>query len=1244
VIRYPRELPIVSRKGEIVRAIQKHPVVIISGETGCGKSTQIPKMCLEAGRGRRGRIGCTQPRRIAAVTIAARIAAEMGGASGRAVGYKIRFDDRTTRETRVKILTDGMLLAETQSDPRLREYDTIIIDEAHERSLNIDFLLGIAKTLLPARPELKVIITSATLDIEKFRRAFDDAPALQVGGRMYPVDVEYRPPDPEDIEGGEADYVESAVKAVDRIRRDRPPGDVLVFMPTEQDILETCEILEGKRYAGVTVLPMFARLPAAEQGRVYAVTGPKIVVATNVAETSLTIPRIKYVVDTGLARIAQYLPGSRINSLPIRPISQSSADQRKGRCGRVQAGVCVRLYAEDDYAGRPRFTAPEILRSNLAEVILRMIDLKLGHPLKFPFVDRPNAKNVEDGYETLLELGAIRGRNEGASLTDIGRLMARMPLDPRISRILIEARHEGCVRDAAVIAAALSIRDPRERPPDKAAQADAMHAPFRHPDSDFLTLFRIWDRYHGGWDKAVSHSQKRKFCRDHFLSFARMREWVFVHNEIREILDEMRVPVGPDTPGPRGEFDQARYAAVHKSVLSGYLSNIAVHKDRNVYTAAKGREAMVFPGSTLFGKNASWIVAAEMVKTSRLFARTAARVAPEWLEKLGAGLCRSSYSSARWDKKRGEVIADETVTLFGLEIVSGRAVSYGGIDSESSQRIFIRSALLGGEVRETFGFLAHNLDLTRGVAGIEDKLRRREFLASDEMLAAFYSRRLQGVHDIRGLKERIRRRGGDGFLRMSRGDVLRAVPDEGELARFPDALALGGKSFEVSYAFAPGEDADGVTVKVPLALLNRVASEPLDWGVPGQFAEKIEAMIKGLPKRYRKLLVPANEKADAIVRDMPRGEEPLHDALARFVRQRFRADIPAAEWAGAEIPRHLRVRVAMLDGRGKAVAASRDLEELRRQRKEAAKAAASDPAVWARGREQWERTGIVRWDFGALPEVVSIGPGAVAFPGLEVTGNAVNLRLFKTQEEARTAHVLGVEALLLQKFSKDVKFMERHLALPPDFQRVALYFGGKANFEKTLLDALRRDVFRKNIRSEEEYKSYVETVVRSLFERAHVLWAAVKPVLDAYQGVRASLYVIEQSIPANKAVAAMCASIRAELERLVPADFPVRVGIDRLSHLARYVEALGLRAERAKNDPEKDKHKAAQAEVYVQALAKVRKELDPDASPEKRQAVEDFRWMVEEFKVSLFAPELKTAVPVSPQRLTRRLKEINRGT
>jgi ATP-dependent helicase HrpA len=631
-----------------------------------------------------GKIGCTQPRRIAATTIAKRIAEELGEGIGQSVGYKIRFRDKTPQDAYIKIMTDGMLLAETQRDPRLYEYDTLIIDEAHERSLNIDFLLGILKTLLAARPELKIIITSATLDTEKFSQAFNNAPVVEVSGRMYPVEVEYIPIDPDLEDAGEITYVDMAVKTVDMLRNQRQFGDILIFMPTEQDILETCERLEGRQYTGTTILPLFARLPGTQQGRVYSVTGPKIVVATNVAETSLTIPNIKYVLDTGIARISRYQPSSRTTSLPISPISQSSADQRKGRCGRVQNGICIRLYSQEDYDSRHVFTAPEILRSNLAEVILRMISMNLGQITSFPFLDMPKARSIKDGFDLLVELGAIVKDGKDFSLTEKGRIMARMPMDPKISRMIIEAQKEGCVREVAIIASALSIQDPRERPTEKAVQADQVHAPFRDSDSDFITLLNIWKQYHRSWKKLKTQNRMRKFCKQHFLSFPRMREWTHIHEQITTILKEQKIGLGP-----RGirERSESLYAGIHRSILSGYLSNIAVKKDKNIYLAARGREAMIFPGSTLFNKAPPWVVAAEMVKTSRLFARTTAKFDSKWLEPLGGNLCKSSYSHPHWEKNRGEVRAFQQVTLYGLVIVSRRPVSYGPINPEESHQI-----------------------------------------------------------------------------------------------------------------------------------------------------------------------------------------------------------------------------------------------------------------------------------------------------------------------------------------------------------------------------------------------------------------------------------------------------------------------------------------------------------------------------------------------------------------------------
>ncbi len=1237
-VHYPGGLPITSARPEIVNAIRRNSAVIISGETGCGKSTQIPKMCLEAGRGISGRIACTQPRRIAAVTIAHRIAEEMGEPLGRSVGYKIRFQDKSPREAYIKIMTDGMLLSETRSDPRLYEYDTLIIDEAHERSLNIDFLLGIARTLLDVRPELKLIITSATLDTEKFSSAFGNAPVICVGGRLYPVDVEYMPPEsaPDDT-----DYVDHAVRAVEKLKSQRQPGDILVFMPTEQDILEACERLEGRKYPGVTVLPLYARLPGTQQGRVYSVKGPKIVVATNVAETSLTIPGIRYVVDTGLARISQYQPGSRIHSLPISPISRSSADQRMGRSGRVQAGLCVRLFSQEDYESRPQFTPPEIVRSNLAEVILRMIDLGLGHPSEFPFVDRPQPKTVKDGYDALVELGAITEKGRDFSLTALGRRMALMPLDPRISRMLLEADKEQCLDEVAVIAAVLSIRDPRERPPNKAAQADQVHAVFRHPDSDFLTLLNIWDHYDRARKELGTQNKLKKYCLANFLSFPRIREWGFVHDQILSILEEQRIiPKRRE----RHEISEGLYAGIHRSILSGFLSNIAVHKEKNIYAAAKGREAMVFPGSTLFGKSRPWIVSAEMVQTSRLFARTAARIDPEWLEEVGGTLCRYSYSDPRWDKERGEVRAKEKVSLYGLEIVSGRDISYGRVAPQEAHEIFIRSALVEGDVTEPPAFLKHNLDLINKVITLEEKLRRRDICVSESELASFYSTRLPGVSDIRTLEQKIRRAGGDAFLWMTEMDVMLVRPDEERVAAFPDAVDIDGRRFRAVYRFAPGEEADGVTLKVPAALIKSIPAEPLEWGVPGQLREKIVALVKGLPKRYRKLLLPAVEKADTIVQEMEPNDPSLFNALSRFVKRRFQVDIPAAEWARAEIPLHLRMRVAVTDHEGREVAAARNLDILRKAGSPSA--AATDSPAWKSAQERWERAGLVSWDFGPLPETVAAGPYTVAFPGLKAGEKSVDLLLFKSREEALVAHVKGVEALLSPRFSKDLEFVKRYLVIPEEYEPAALPFGGKAAVIKAMASALKREVLRKNVRSQEEFEALAARAVRDLFAKGTELRDLVIGILNTYKKIRQDLPRAANtassfgSLRRPIGAGGTAASIKSELERLVPANFLEVQSLDRLRRLPRRLEALRIRAERARYDPEKDRKKEDQVEPYDLALARLRKGFSKDTSPEKKAAVDELQEMIEEFRISLFAPEVKTAFPVSPKRLAIKIKEI----
>jgi len=1307
-VSYPPELPITARAEEIVAALRspRRRVVIISGETGCGKSTQIPKMCLEAGRGVAGRIGVTQPRRLAAMTIAARIAEELGEPIGRAVGYKIRFQDRTSRDGYIKVMTDGILLAETQGDHGLHEYDTIIIDEAHERSLNIDFLLGIMRRLLDERPDLKLVITSATLDTEKFSKAFKNVPVIEVSGRVYPVEVEYRAPDKEEAE--DKDYVDQAVEAVEYLRREKPPGDVLVFMPTEQDILETCRMLQGRKWPAVKVLPLFSRLPAGEQRLVYTATLPKIVVATNVAETSLTIPGIRYVVDTGVARISQYQPGTRINSLPISPISRASADQRKGRCGRVKEGLCVRLYSQVDYESRDEFTSPEILRSDLAEVILRMTDLGLGDPLQFPFIDRPASKAVHDGYDTLVELGAIKKGtpyqfpNSRWELTEKGRAMARMQVDPRLSRMLIEAREERCLPEVAVLAAALSIRDPRERPPDKAQQADAVHAAFKHPDSDFLVLLNIWNRYHGDFEKLGSLVQKRRFCHENFLSFPRMREWVYLQAEIESGLKELEPRqrggrgIGLASPILHPDVSPALYGAIHRSILSGYLSNIAAHKEKNVYAAAKNREVTLWPGSVLFGKGAGWIVSTEVVRTSRLFARTAARIDPAWLERLGGPLCKRSYSDAVWDRARGEVTAKERVTLFGLEIVRERRVSYGRVDPAEAHEIFVMSGLVEGGIDDPPPFLSHNLALQRKVEAMEEKLRRRDILVAAGRIAKFYSEKLPGLHDVRTLRKLlkdIRDRGGDdSFLRLAEDDLLNYRPDDAAILGFPDSVEVAGRPFRAVYRFAPGEDEDGVTLTVPPELLSAIPPGRLEWGVTGQYQEKIAALIKGLPKRYRKLLVPVGEKAETIAREMPRAPEevPLFKAVADFVRRRFGIDIPAREWALADVPKHLRMRVAVVDpSTGRVIDAGRDVELLRKKIGAADQAPSKvESPAWQEARRDWERTGLTDWRFGDLPEKVPVGTSLTAYPGLvappsagttqgEGAHGAAEIRLFPARAEAQASHSRGVRWLLMRKFAKELAFVGRYHKIPAELDRASLYFGGREALERGIEETLARDVFERNIRTEADYRAYEAEAGRTLFEKGHALTQTAVKIAELHAKLRSgligggsgdtagsgrgpkSLSLYEISKLKDKVRPEYLDAIAADLDRLVPKDFLAVYPVARLVRIPRYLEGLMIRLERARIAPDKDKAKAAQLERYTFELARLERGLNSGsanaregggkqgqgiASPisaEKRAAVEDLRWMLEEFKLALFAPEIKTAFPISAVRLARKIAEID---
>jgi ATP-dependent helicase HrpA len=1284
VFTFAEHLPITAKKDEIIAAIRRHPVVVVSGDTGSGKSTQIPKFCLAAGRGVDGLIGHTQPRRIAAQAVARRIAEEMGQGIGQAVGYKIRFQDATSPASYIKVMTDGILLAEASGDRMLSAYDTLILDEAHERSLNIDFILGYLRTLIRRRRDLRVVITSATIDTAKFSQAFGEAPVIEVSGRSYPVEVRYEPPE----EGrGEGDLtpVEQAAGAVRRIQQERRAGDILVFMPTEQDIREACEIIAGASPPGTLVLPLFARLTAAEQARVFhPAHGRKIIVATNVAETSLTIPGITFVVDTGLARIPRYSPRTRTTAMPVVPIARSSADQRKGRCGRVSNGTCIRLYSEEDYLARPAYTPPEILRANLAEVILRMLALDLGDVAAFPFIDPPDPRSIADGFRLLSELGAIKerdtahgarhtkkgmgsdsestglkrpeagtsdaGRSESrVELTEIGRLMARIPLDPRLSRMLIEAREEGCVEEIAVLAAALSSQDPRERPADKTAEADRAHAAFNRPHSDFLTLLEIWNRFGQARQELKGSGAMRRFCRQHFLSFRRMREWEDVFRQIMEVGREFGIRKGaaagraPETGRRRSEKEaeaaaglaDPAFGRIHRCILSGFLANIAFQKEKNIYRAAKEREAMIFPGSALFNSAGSWIVAAEMVETSRLFARTVASIDPGWLERLGGRQCRSTYRDARWEPGRVEVVATEQVTLFGLVIVPGRPVSYGRVRPEEASEIFVREALAGGRIGKPFPFLQHNQRLAAKVAELENRLRRRDLLVGEEARAAFYRERLGPVFDLRSLAHRIKTRGGDGFLRMREEDLMNYRPDEGELGLFPERLQAAGRALELRYRFEPGSEADGVTLRVPAALAPAVPPAVAEWLVPGLLREKTETLLKGLPKALRKQLVPLNETVEIILREMPRGRGPFVTALADFIHRRFGVDIPSAAWPATALPDHLKMRLALTAPDGRELLSGRDPALLRSQ----PAATRLPPEV----RERWERSGITRWDFGDLPETVvsekNAGSHWVAFPALEAGGEGVRLRLFTRRDQAVAAHPRGVAALFAVHFAKELKFLKRSLALPEEIHPAALGFGGARRLEAAMADRVMQSLFAEPIRTQREFAALAEACAAKILPAGRDLLYAVMPVIQSYAAVRRELGALSGG---KGPLAAIRSRLDADLSHLVPQNFIELYETERLPHIERYLQGLAIRVRRALVAPEKDRVKSESLQACSERLKRLLETLGPGSSAEKRRALEELFWMIEEYKVSLFAQELKTAIPVSPKRLEERFREIER--
>ncbi len=1261
-ISYPPELPVSRRRDDLLAAVRDHQVVIVAGETGSGKTTQLPKICLELGRGVHGAIGHTQPRRIAARTVAERIAEELSIPLGEAVGYKVRFTDHSSDGTLVKLMTDGILLAEMQTDPLLLQYDTLIIDEAHERSLNIDFILGYVKQLLPKRPDLKVIITSATIDPERFARHFSEpgrpsAPIVEVSGRTYPVEVRYRPI------GEDDDQTQAIVEAVDELCREGP-GDILVFLSGEREIRDTADALKGRPEE---VLPLYARLSAAEQHRVFQPhRGRRIVLATNVAETSLTVPGIKYVVDPGTARISRYSNRLKVQRLPIEPISQASANQRKGRCGRTSDGVCIRLYSEEDFVSRPEFTDPEILRTNLASVILQMAALGLGDIAAFPFVEPPDSRQIRDGINLLHELGALTpatpdgtrkdgGRvrdtrkapglqkGHGPQLTAVGRKLAQLPVDPRLGRMVLEADRGGCAREVMIIAAALSIQDPRERPAEKQQAADERHRRFADKESDFLTYLNLW-RYLREQQRELSSSAFRRLCKAEFLNYLRVREWQDIDSQLRQVARTLGiVPNSVDADPQR----------IHQALLVGLLSHIGVkdvlekrrqdgRRPITEYIGARGARFAIFPGSALAKAQPAWVMSAELVETSRLWARVNAKIEPQWIEPLAQHLVKRTYSEPHWEKDQAAVVAFEKVTLYGVPVVTERKVNYGRIDPELCRELFIRNALVEGDWRTHHGFFHENRKLLQEVERLEEKARRRDILVDDETLFDFYDQRIpadvvSGRHFDSWWKKASR----------ETPDLLTFSPEmlvnegAGVSARdYPDAWRQNGQRMRLTYRFDPGSlptgagagagegvqdgSADGVTVHVPLAVLNQVEPVGFDWQIPGLREELVTALIRSLPKHLRRNFVPAPNYAKAVLERVRPGSEPILDALERELHRMTGLDIPREAWAPDQVPEHLRITYRVIDDRKRTIAEGKDLEDLKRR------LAPRLRATLSRAADDLERTGLRTWSIGTLPKLFEQGRMR-AYPALVDQTDSVAVRMFETEAEQRRAMWAGTRRLLLLNVVSPAKAILRGLSTTaklalsrsPHGGAAALFDDCTACAADKLIDEAGGPAW-----DEAGFRRLHDHVRASLFDTTEEVVARVERILTVWHAAQSALAGPDDIVE----------DIREQLGGLVHPGFVTETGYARLPDVHRYLRAVQRRLEKLPDDPRRDRewmHRVHDVEDDYRDL------LD-GLKPEERAApaVRDIRWMIEELRVSFFAQQLGTPAPVSEKRIRKAMERI----
>ena len=1220
-IVFPESLPVSQRKAEIEKLLSEHQVIVVAGETGSGKTTQLPKMCLELGLGNFGTIGHTQPRRIAARSVAARIAEELQTELGDLVGYKVRFNDQISDNTQIKLMTDGILLAEIQTDRFLNQYSCLIIDEAHERSLNNDFILGYLKQLLPRRPDLKVIITSATIDVERFSKHFNNAPIIEVSGRTYPVEVRYRPVAEED----DQDQLQGILNAVNELQAEGR-GDILIFMNGEREIRDTAEALQKQNLKHTEILPLFARLSAQEQNKIFHPSSlNRIVLATNVAETSLTVPGIKYVIDPGTARISRYSYRTKVQRLPIEPISQASANQRKGRCGRVSEGICIRLYSEEDFNNRPEFTDPEILRTNLASVILQMTALGLDDIEAFPFVDAPDKRHIQDGVKLLEELGAFETvqtkSGEKRRLTTIGRQLAQLPVDPRLAKMLLSAVDFGSVYEVMIIVSALSIQDPRERPTDKQQASDEKHRRFADKKSDFLAFLNLWN-YVQEQQKELTKNQFRRQCQKDFLNYLRIREWQDIYQQIRLAVREMGLPINSE---------KAEYQQIHTALLSGLLSHIGLKEaEKQQYLGARNAHFAIFPNSVLFKKQPKWVMAAELVETSKLWGRMVAEIEPEWIEPLAEHLTKKSYSEPRWSKSRGAVVADEKVSLYGVPIVAARPVNYGAIDPRVSREIFIQSALVEGEWNTKHKFFKQNQQLIREVEELEHKSRRRDILVDERTLFEFYDQRI-GT-DVVSQKHfdtwwKKAEKQDPELLNFERSFLINDDAEQVSKLDFPNFWHQGNLKLKLTYQFEPGTDADGVTVHIPLPLLNQVEMTGFDWQIPGLREELVIALIKSLTKSYRRNFVPAPNYAQAFLGRAVPLEKPLLDTLIYELRRMTGVTVEAEHWNWEQIPSHLKMTFRVVDENGKKIAESMNLDELKfslKDRVQESISAVADDGI--------EQSGLHIWSFAELPqcyEQKQRGFSVKAFPAIVDEKDAVGIKLFETEFEQAVAMQQGLRRLLLLNVPSPIKYLHEKL---PNKAKLGLYFTPFGRVLDLIDDCIACAVdklitdFGGFVWNEEGFDKLRDFVRENVNEVTVDIAQKVEQILTLTHHLNQRL-----KGKMDFTMAFALSDMKSQISGLIYQGFVQKSGYARLPDLLRYLQAIDKRMDKLAQDVNRDRAAMLRVEQVQQAYQQLLAKL-PKSKPISDEVAE-IRYMIEELRVSLFAQQLGTKYQVSDKRV-----------